>query len=123
MTNLGGRSFYIESNGPETAPAVVLLHHGLGSTRAWRRQVPALVQAGYRVINYDRRGYGGSDVRERIDVPWFEDDQADLRMLLDAYGIESAALVGHSDGGTIALYFAACHPQRVSRLATVAAHI
>jgi pimeloyl-ACP methyl ester carboxylesterase len=123
MANIGGRSLNIEVSGLETAPAVVLLHHGLGSTRAWRRQVLALVEAGWRVINYDRWGYGGSDIRNGIDIPWFEDDQADLRMVMDAYGVESAALVGHSDGGTIGLYFAACHPQRVTKLATIAAHI
>jgi pimeloyl-ACP methyl ester carboxylesterase len=55
-------------------------------------------------------------------MPAFSDDQADLLSLLDDLQIERAALVGHSDGGTIALYSAARHPERVSALATLAAH-
>jgi pimeloyl-ACP methyl ester carboxylesterase len=104
-------------------PAVVLLHHGLGSTRAWRRQVPALAAAGYRVVVYDRWGYGKSDPRPALSPPCFEDDQSDLLALLDHLNIKRAALIGHSDGGTIAMYFAAAHPERVACLVAIAAHI
>jgi pimeloyl-ACP methyl ester carboxylesterase len=103
--------------------AVVLLHHGLGSTRAWRRQAPALAAAGYHVVAYDRWGYGKSEPRPALSVPCFKDDQNDLLVLLDHLNIERAALVGHSDGGTIALYFAVAHPERVACLVTIAAHI
>lgn len=101
----------------------MLLHHGLGSVRAWRGQVPTFVETGYRVVAYDRWGYGGSDARPGLDLPAFTTDLEDLRSVLDQLGIRRVALVGHSDGGTIALYFAAEHPQRVSCLVTVAAHI
>lgn len=123
MMLINGHNLYVEQNGPENGPAVVLLHHGLGSVRAWRRQVPVLVEAGYRVIAYDRWGYGGSDARPRLDLPTFAVDLEDLQALLDQLGIGIAALVGHSDGGTIALYFAIQQPQHVSCLVTVAAHI
>jgi len=102
---------------------VILLHHGLGSTRAWRRQVPALAAAGYHVIAYDRWGYGRSGARPALSMPCFEDDQRDLLALLDYLGLKQISLVGHSDGGTIALYFAAAHPERVACLVTIAAHI
>jgi pimeloyl-ACP methyl ester carboxylesterase len=46
-----------------------------------------------------------------------------LVSLVDYYGLEKAVLIGHSDGGTIALYFGAQYPQRLSILVTVAAHI
>ena len=100
-----------------------MLHHGLGSSKSWRGQVPSLVQAGYQVIVYDRWGYGESDAREGLDIPSFSIDLKDLRSLLDQFEIQRAILVGHSDGGTISLYFAAQQPERVSCLVAVAAHV
>lgn len=118
-----GHRLYYEIHGPEDAPAIVLLHHGLGSTRAWRKQVPVLVDAGYRVLVYDRWGYGASENRAGLDVPGFESDLADLDTLLTTCDFQLATLIGHSDGGTLALYFAAKYPERVKVLVTVAAHI
>lgn len=118
-----GRQLYFEEHGSRDGHPVVLLHHGLGSTRAWRAQIPALVEAGFRVIAYDRWGYGGSDPRPGLDIPLFQADRQDLLALLDGLGVERAALVGHSDGGTLALYFAADQPRRVTSLVVVAAHI
>jgi pimeloyl-ACP methyl ester carboxylesterase len=120
---INGHNLYVEQHGPDQGPVVVLLHHGLGSVRAWREQAPALAEAGYHVIVYDRWGYGGSDPRPSLDVPGFKTDLADLETLLEQLGIGNVALVGHSDGGTIALYMAARNPRRVSCLVTVAAHI
>jgi pimeloyl-ACP methyl ester carboxylesterase len=120
---INGHRCYVEDQGSAGGPVVVLLHHGLGSTRAWKRQVPALTAAGYRVIAYDRWGYGQSDSRPALDLPHFEIDRLDLEALLNLRGVARAALVGHSDGGTLALYFAARHPERAAALITVAAHI
>lgn len=120
---INGHNLYFELAGPENGPAVVLLHHGLGSVRAWRGQVPALAGAGFRVVVYDRWGYGESDSRPGLDVPSFSTDVNDLECLLEKIGIQHAALIGHSDGGTIALYFSAQQPMKVSCLVTVAAHI
>lgn len=102
---------------------MVLLHHGLGAIQSWEEQIPALAAAGYRVVAYDRWGYGGSAARPELSMPHFREDLADLESLLDRLEIPQAALVGHSDGGAIALYFAARHPQRVTALVLVAAHI
>ena len=60
---VNGHNLHVEQYGPENGPAVVLLHHGLGSVQAWKAQTQALVQAGYRVVVYDRWGYGKSDPR------------------------------------------------------------
>jgi len=120
---INGHNLHVEKNGPEDGRVVLLLHHGLGSVRAWRRQVPALAHAGYRVIAYDRWGYGASDARPGLDLPAFTTDLEDLQTLLDQLKVQAAALVGHSDGGTIALYYASQQPGRVSCLVTVAAHI
>lgn len=118
-----GHVLYWEVHGGEGSPPIVLLHHGLGSARAWNAQIPAFLDAGWRVLVYDRWGYGQSDSRQGLDVPGFEADLEDLRALLDSRGLLEAALIGHSDGGTIALYFAARFPERVCALVTVAAHV
>jgi pimeloyl-ACP methyl ester carboxylesterase len=122
-TTVKGHGINIEYAGPDRGACVVLLHHGLGSVRAWKGQVPALVDAGYKVVMYDRWGYGNSDTRPELDLPSFASDLQDLDCLLEQSGIQKAAFIGHSDGGTIALYFAAQQPAKVSCLVTVAAHI
>lgn len=118
-----GHRLYYECHGPKDGTPLVLLHHGLGSTRAWKHQVPALAGAGFRVVVYDRWGYGASDPRPRLDVPHFAQDVADLAALLDTSGIVQALLVGHSDGGNVALAFAAAYPQQALAVVAVAAHI
>lgn len=123
LIEINGHKLYIEDEEMGERPAVVLLHHGLGSADAWRKQVPVLRRAGWRAIAYDRWGYGKSEVRPGIDMPAFTQDLADLERLLDMLNLGRVALVGHSDGGTIALYFAAAHPERVGCLMAVAAHV
>jgi pimeloyl-ACP methyl ester carboxylesterase len=121
--NLNGRSISYELHGPETGPVVILLHHGLGMMGAWEEQIPVLAQAGYRVLAYDRWGYGQSQERPQLSLPYFEEDQKDLLSLMQALGIQKASLVGHSDGGTISLYFAREYPRLVRRMVIIAAHI
>jgi pimeloyl-ACP methyl ester carboxylesterase len=120
---INSRDLHIEIAGPEDGHPIICLHHGLGSTRAWRHQVPAFVGAGFRVLSYDRWGYGRSDARPFLSVPGFEDDLIDLKSILDIYNYQQVTLIGHSDGGSIALYFAAQFPEHVTTLVTVAAHI
>jgi pimeloyl-ACP methyl ester carboxylesterase len=120
---VNGHNLLVEQHGPQNGPVVVLLHHGLGSLMAWKEQIPVLVNAGWHVIAYDRWGYGGSDDRPALDLPDFASDLADLQAILAVTGTQQAALVGHSDGGTIALYFAVHYPKIVTCLVLVAAHI
>ncbi len=121
--SVDGHSLYWERTGEPGGPGVILLHHGLGSVRAWKHQTVALAAAGWQAVAYDRWGYGGSDPRPALDLPTFAADQRDLAGLMDALALPAVALIGHSDGGTLALYFAANHPQRVTRLVVVAAHV
>jgi pimeloyl-ACP methyl ester carboxylesterase len=120
---VNGHNLFVLRQGPENGPVVVLLHHGLGSVRAWKEQIPPLVEAGYQVIAYDRWGYGNSDPRPALDLPTFSTDVQDLYTILEQNGIHRAALVGHSDGGSLALYFAAQHPEETTCAVVVAAHI
>ena len=75
---------------------VVLIHGYPLSGRAWDKQVPALLEAGYRVITYDRRGFGkSSQPATGYDYDTFA---ADLRALLEHLDLRDAVLVGHSMG-------------------------
>jgi len=58
---------YYESHGE--GETLILLHHGFGCTKMWKDIWPALVKAGYRVVLYDRRGYGG--LEEAITILLF----------------------------------------------------
>ena len=121
--HVNGRNLYVEQYGARDGQAVVLLHHGLGSIGAWKAQLPAMAAAGCRVVAYDRWGYGRSDLRPSFSAPHFEEDVADLHELLSRLGLARPVLLGHSDGGTIALYFAARYAEQVNSLIVVAAHI
>jgi len=116
-------TLYWERSGQPADPVVVFLHHGLGSTRAWKGQRADFAVHGWQTLAYDRWGYGRSSPRPALDLPTFETDVRDLQGLLDGLGHPRVALIGHSDGGTTALYFAARFPERVIALVPVAAHI
>jgi pimeloyl-ACP methyl ester carboxylesterase len=68
-----------------------------------------------RLIIFDKRGTGLSD--RTVDVPTLEERMDDVRAVMDAAGSERAAIVGISEGGPMALLFAATYPERVSALA------
>lgn len=116
-------NLYVEFWGPLGGPVVILLHHGLGSVRSWKDQSAYFAALGYRLMVYDRWGYGKSGQRSHFSMPHFDDDLADLEGLMDKFKIDRATLIGHSDGGTISLYFASQRPEQVTSLITVAAHI
>ncbi len=119
---VNGHWLNIEFYGDKAGTPIILLHHGLGSTRSWKRQRKILVQAGYSVIVYDRWGFGGSEVRAQFDIPDFNVDEADLLLLMEMSHTKRAILIGHSDGATIALQVAAKHPERVLSVVAVAGH-
>ena len=114
------------------APLMVFLHEGLGSVSMWRDFPQRLCAAtGCRGLVYSRPGYGRSTPRAAEEA-WnmdFMHRQARevLPALLDALGIDTATdkpwLLGHSDGGSIALLYAACYPQRIAGTIVLAPHI
>jgi pimeloyl-ACP methyl ester carboxylesterase len=106
------------------APALVLLHEGLGSLGLWRG-LPERLHAltGARVFAFSRHGHGRSDPPPRPRTPAFMHEEAleVLPEVLREAGIEKPVLVGHSDGASIALIHASEHP--VSGLALMAPHV
>ena len=107
-----------------TEPALVFLHEGLGAVALWRDFPARLAEAtGRRALIYSRAGHGQSDLPERDRTPRFMHDEAldVLPELLRVAGIERPVLVGHSDGGSIALIHASRHP--VSGLVLLAPHV
>ena len=117
---------WVGSEGPR---AIVFLHEGLGSRAMWR-DFPAKLSAalGMRGLVYSRPGYGKSTPRD-ADERWepdFMHRQAHevLPAFLDAIGVrEPVWLYGHSDGGSIALLFAAQFPARTAGVIAAAPHI
>lgn len=107
-------------------PALVFLHEGLGSIGQWR-DFPSLVcrATGLPALIYDRWGHGKSDPLTGPRKVRYMHDEAlrTLPEILNQLGMEKTILVGHSDGGSIALIFAAEHPERVSGIVTAAAHV
>jgi len=122
-TKIRGHRLYWELHGPNQGPVLVLLHHGLGSIRSWRKQVAFFSQHGWQVLAFDRWGYGRSNSRPRFGADFMQQDAGEALELLEALGIERAAFLGHSDGGTISLMLAASHPHLVEKLVLIAAHI
>jgi pimeloyl-ACP methyl ester carboxylesterase len=114
---LNASALYVEER-PGREPAVVLLHHGAGSLRAWDKFLSEL-GGGRRVLAYDRRGFGRSPRDAVFDAGLFERDADDLAALLEA----PAHLVGHSDGATVALVTAYRHPELVASVVAVAGHV
>jgi pimeloyl-ACP methyl ester carboxylesterase len=96
-------------------PAVVLLHPGLWDMRTWEPQIGTLVDAGFRVLRLDQRGYGQSSMPA---APYSSVD--DTIAVLDERGVDVAAFVGCSMGGALALQTVIEHPERVWALVPVA---
>jgi 3-oxoadipate enol-lactonase len=108
ITVNGIRTYYVEDGSGDP----VVLVHGLGGTGTdiWKKQIAELAQE-YRVVAYDLRGSGRSEV---TPGPYTIEQLADdLAALVDSLGLGPVALVGHSMGGGIALQYAVTHPARV----------
>lgn len=99
---------------------VVLIHGWPLSSTMWEYQVMPLVEAGYRVVSYDRRGFGKSS------QPWsgydYDTFAADLHTLLETLDLRDAALVGFSmGGGEVARYIGTYGTERVSKAVLISA--
>ncbi|MFP4085716.1 MAG: alpha/beta fold hydrolase [Desulfobacteraceae bacterium] len=113
---INGHRLYYEIHGK--GEPLVLLHHGFGCTRIWEEIFPPLVDAGYQVLMFDRRGYGRSQGGD--DFPAFfvsdrfrKENMEEMALLLDRLDFKRFHVVGQCEGGVVALDFAAAYPERV----------
>ena len=110
---VAGVTVSLRESGDPAGPTAVLLHGGSSSSATWDRLAAALTAAGRHVIAADLRGHGSSSRTREYPLTGYSDD---IRGLMDALGIRSAAVLGHSLGGYAASVLAQWEPGRVSRL-------
>src|SRR5918996_1584506 len=116
--NSGSIDLHYEDHG--TGKPVVLIHGWPLSGRSWEKQVPALLEAGHRVIAYDRRGFGDSSKPSfGYDYDTFAED---LHSLMTELDLRETTLVGFSmGGGEVARYIGTYGTERVSKAVFMAA--
>src|SRR3984957_20666589 len=105
---------YVEAGG---GPLIVLLHGFPEFWYGWRLQLEPLAAAGFRVVAPDLRGFNLSSKPDGVAPHAADPLVADIRGLIRERGAESAHLVGHDWGGTVAWDLAMNHPEVVDRLA------
>lgn len=113
----GGLTFTADVGG--SGPLVVLLHGFPHSRHTWRHELPALVEAGYRVCAPDQRGYSPGARPPEIDDYRTELLVGDVLAIAEALDAPQFHVVGHDWGGQIGWYLAAAHADRVRSLAVV----
>jgi pimeloyl-ACP methyl ester carboxylesterase len=132
FVNIASSHLAVEFIGPAAGndsasnTSLVFLHEGLGSIAQWRDFPERLcLKTGLPGMVYERGGYGKSDSPERPRTPYYLHEEAldVLPELLHELGIMRPVLIGHSDGGSIALIFASAFPDRVKAVVTEAAHV
>ena len=100
-------------------PPVLLVHGFPELAFSWRHQLPALANAGYRVIAPDMRGYGGSDKPQQVTEYTVQKLIGDLEGLLDALSIDKALVVGHDWGALVTWQMALLAPDRMAGAITL----
>ncbi len=111
---LPGVKLWFTDSGGDGAP-LILLHPNTGNVDIWEFQVPAFAQAGYRVIAFDRRGWGNS-VADPASGPQPGSIAGDLDALADYLKLGTFHLLGIAGGGFAALDYAASQPRRLRSL-------
>lgn len=115
MAVVNGASLYYETAGD--GDPLILIHAGIADCRMWDPQFQVFAER-YRVIRYDARGYGRSDL-----PPGPFAGEEDLLGLLRALGVGPAHLVGLSMGGATAIDFTLQHPEMVTKLVVAASGV
>ena len=111
-----GIRLHVVQAGPKSGVPVVLLHGFPEFWYGWRKQIPAFVEAGCRVILPDQRGYNLSDKPEGVKAYGVNILVDDIIGLIDALGYEKVNLVGHDWGAVVAWILANKYPERLHKL-------
>jgi pimeloyl-ACP methyl ester carboxylesterase len=119
FASINGDRVYYESHGG--GDAVVLLHHGFGSSKIWKDIYLNLAACGYRVVMYDRRGYGksekGSDFEKFYVSDAFRPENVEeLALFMRKLGIENFHIIGQCEGGVLGVDYAAKYPEEIKTL-------
>jgi pimeloyl-ACP methyl ester carboxylesterase len=128
FVDVAGRRLEVEriAAGGPGRPALVFLHEGLGSVAMWK-DFPGRVAhaAACNAVVYSRYGYGNSTLLAEPRTVGYMHDEALIALpeLLDRLAIERPILIGHSDGGSIALIHAGAGVRPVTAVVTLAAHV
>jgi pimeloyl-ACP methyl ester carboxylesterase len=125
-TSAGVRLEYERVRGAGLSPAIVLLHEGLGSISMWRDFPRQVAEAtGHEVLVYSRQGYGRSSPLVAPRSVRFMHDEALIVLpeMLDALDVRRPILLGHSDGGSIALIHAGGSGRELAGLVLLAPHV
>ncbi|XP_042790860.1 bifunctional epoxide hydrolase 2 isoform X2 [Panthera leo] len=112
----GVRMHFVELG---SGPAVCLCHGFPESWFSWRYQIPALAQAGFRVLALDMKGYGESSVPPEIEEYSLEVLCKEMVTFLDKLGITQAVFIGHDWGGMLVWNMALFYPERVRAVASL----
>ena len=112
-----GVKLHVVTAGPEDGPLVVLLHGFPEYWKGWKHQIPALVEAGYRVMVPDQRGYNTSEKPAKISDYDIDLLAGDILGLIDHAGRDKAHVVGHDWGAVVAWWLGIHHGDRLNKLA------
>jgi pimeloyl-ACP methyl ester carboxylesterase len=113
---VGERQIHTIVAGPEDGLLVVLLHGFPENWYSWRKQIPALVEQGYRVVVPDQRGYNLTDKPKGVRAYQIDELASDVLGVIHAFEREQAVIVAHDWGGAVAWRFAMDYPEAVDRL-------
>ncbi|SNZ03932.1 Pimeloyl-ACP methyl ester carboxylesterase [Natronoarchaeum philippinense] len=111
-----GIDLHVVAAGREDDPVVVLLHGFPDCFYGWRHQIQPLVDAGYRVLVPDQRGYNLSDKPSGLGAYRLGRLSADIAALIESEGEDSAHVVGHDWGAMVAWDLALRRPEYLDRL-------
>jgi epoxide hydrolase 4 len=114
--DISGIHLHVVQAGPKSGTPVILLHGFPEFWYGWRKQIPALTEAGFRVIVPDQRGYNLSDKPKGSRNYRVDELVKDIVGLIDSLEYEKVNLVGHDWGAIVAWNLAYQHPERLQRL-------
>ena len=120
--SINGIKIYYESYGKDGEKGtILLLHHGFGCVKTWEEIYPGLVDEGYRVIMYDRRGYGRSEkgpgfMDFYVSDGFRSEGVEEMDVLMNFFGIERFHVIGQCEGGVVGADYAVRFPHRVQTM-------